>query len=179
MRRPFFRVRQKTACTMPQLRVPWDKTACSARQGPEICWRRDDLRVARQRNCVQHGRLREPCAGGLRQGPTTAPSASMPLPPAAHVPAPRQPNRSSVTHMPELCARDQRRHIFFSAFPARNPRSRPASAESQPSCRLASAEPHTQPNARDGWTRPYVSGLIAKRKAWQSGGRHARFGSRG
>ena len=104
MRRTFLRVRKKAACTVPHLRVPWGKTAYSARQGSQN-WRRGDLRVARQRNCVQRGQLREPCAGGLRLGLKAATSASLPFSPASQMAAPRQPNRSSVNHAPGICAR--------------------------------------------------------------------------
>ena len=113
MRRPFFRVPKIIACTMPQLRVPWCKTACSAPKVPEICWKRVDLRVVRQRNCVQRGQLREPCAGGLRQTPKTATSPSLPPPPAAHMAALRQPNLSPVTHAPGGQRQAQRPHRRF------------------------------------------------------------------
>ena len=104
MRRPFFRVRQKTACTVPHLRVPWGKTACSVPKAPEFCWKRGDLRVAYLRNCVQHGQLREPCAGGLRQAqrPAHLFYASQP---ATHAAVSRRPNSDRVTHAPKLCAR--------------------------------------------------------------------------
>ena len=92
----------ETACTVPQLRVAWGEAACTVPQ-LRVAWGEaactvPQLRVAWGETACTVPQLREPCAGGLCQGKEVSSSSSLPLSPAAHVVALRQPNPTTHTY---------------------------------------------------------------------------------
>ena len=134
-------------------------------------------------------RLSHPFTEDLRQNPTAATSASLPLSPAIHVAAPRQPKGSSATHAPGSRARPKRlphplpcfsrqqvtqspcvsrtaNHAVAPRQPNRKPRSRPASAEPQTMQPPRVSRNPIHANAPSESGCPHVSG--PNRKKWET-----------